>query len=258
MNIYFDNLVYSLQRAGGISTYWGEISSRLLRDGHDIFFDEYIGAENVVRNQLEIPLDKLRIRNNKFLIAKRFMDFRLKEFKKPFIFHSSYNRISNNLNALNVCTIHDFVHEKFYSGLRKKLHAQQKKKAISHAKRIITVSDNTKNDLLNFFPEIDPGTIKTIYNGVSDDFYPLDPKCVITEEARPYLLFIGSREHYKNYEFCVELMAELSAFDFWIVGPALNATETSMLNAKLKNRWKISTYIDNQTLNKIYNGAFAL
>ena len=36
--IVLDNLVYSLQRAGGISTYWYELSSRLIRDKADVRF----------------------------------------------------------------------------------------------------------------------------------------------------------------------------------------------------------------------------
>jgi len=40
MQILFDNIVFSLQKAGGISTYWFEIASRTIKCNYDVVFYE--------------------------------------------------------------------------------------------------------------------------------------------------------------------------------------------------------------------------
>ncbi|NTE05005.1 glycosyltransferase family 4 protein [Agrobacterium tumefaciens] len=253
MKIHFDNIIYSLQRAGGISTYWTELISRLLRDQYDISFTE-LPNQNISRRSLNIPQQKLMLKDGRHILFDRFKILPLSAEKTPFVFHSSYNRITRNPNARQVITIHDFVHEKFYSGLRRYLHLHQKNKAIRSAEKIIVVSEHTKRDLLHFHPYLKEENIAVIYNGVSESFYPMD----VIPNAKPYLLFIGSRAYYKNFNFAVTLLGELSDFDFCIVGAGLTPAEISLLNQKIPGRWKMLTNIDNVQLNQVYNEAYAL
>jgi mannosyltransferase len=157
--------------------------------------------------------------------------------------------------------VHDFVHEKFYKGIRRSLHLMQKGKVLKAADRIITVSENTKRDLLQFHPSIPGERIKVIYNGVSEDFYPLEDfeRAKLPEvNVRPYLVYIGSREHYKNFKFTVALLKETADFDLYIVGSALLKNERELLNQQIPGRWKHFDHISNQRLNQLYNMAFAL
>jgi len=255
MKIHFDNIIYSLQRAGGISTYWTALITRLLRDQVDISFTE-MPNQNISRAEFIIPPDKILKTDAGNILVNRFKSLSLPQQAKPFIFHSSYNRITTNLHAKQVITIHDFVHEKFYRGLRRYLHLYQKNKAIGGAEKIIAVSQNTKQDLLQFHPYLKEENIAVVYNGVSEDFFSLNNKK--KENARPYLIFIGSRAYYKNFNFAIDLVAELSAFDLYIVGAGLSKSEGQLLQKKLKGRWKIFTHIENDALNSIYNHAYAL
>jgi len=255
MKIHFDNIIYSLQRAGGISTYWTELISRLLRDEHDVSFTELM-HQNISRLALAIPEDYLSVTKRKRVLLNRFKVLPLAKEQDPFIFHSSYNRITRNPNARPVITIHDFVHERFYSGLRRYLHLYQKNKAILAAEKIIVVSENTRQDLLHFHPYLKEEDISVIYNGVSAEFYPLATRPHTS--SKPYLLFIGSRAYYKNFHFAIDLLKRLSDFDFCIVGSALSDQETRLLNQKIPARWKMFSHIDNQKLNEVYNAAYAL
>ena len=255
MKIHFDNIIYSLQRAGGISTYWTELISRLLRDAHEVSFTE-LPHQNISRQALAIPAEYLSPNKGKRVLLNRFKTLPLAKEKAPFIFHSSYNRITRNPHARQVITIHDFVHEQFYRGLRRYLHLHQKNRAILAAEKIIAVSEHTKQDLLHFHPYLKAEQISVIYNGVSDDFYPLET--LSASSSKPYLLFIGSRAYYKNFHFAIELLQRLSNFDFYIVGSALTDQEIRLLNQKIKGRWKMFTHIDNQQLNLVYNNAYAL
>jgi len=260
MRVHYDNIVFSLQRAGGISTYWSELITRLLRDDIDVSFEEF-KHHNIVRNTLAINEGALRNRGSKYLLVERFKALKLPEQNLPFVFHSSYNRITNNKNAAQVTTVHDFVHEKFYKGIRRSLHLMQKGKVLRAANQIITVSENTKRDLMQFHPGIPENKINVIYNGVSEDFYPIvhTTKLGLTETGqRPYLIYIGSREHYKNFKFTVNLLKECADFDLYIIGSALLKTELQYLNQQLSGRWKHFDHINNQRLNELYNTAYAL
>lgn len=255
MKIVLDSLIYSLQKAGGISTYWRELSSRLLANSFDLSFREFQNS-NIVRQTLDIPNENI-IHNGKIRLLDRFKMVSLPNEANKFIFHSSYNTITNNKKALQVCTVHDFVHEKFYSGIRRFLHTYQKTKAIKLANHIIAISNNTKKDLLELHPHINPSKITVIYNGASDEFFPLQKESKKVD-TKPYLLFIGSREHYKNFDFCIELLEQVDRFELKIVGAPLNDKETQILEKKVPGRWSLDSNIENSLLNKIYNNAYAL
>ncbi|MCX6765967.1 MAG: glycosyltransferase family 1 protein [Candidatus Moranbacteria bacterium] len=107
-----------------------------------------------------------------------------------------------------VFTIHDLSFERYpetFSAKRRLWHVFiNPKKICGKADRIISVSDSTKNDLQEIY-EIPEGKIKTIYNGVSGKFSPIDrnnSKLVIVKEKYklPYkfVLYLGTIEPRKN------------------------------------------------------------
>ncbi len=256
LNIVYDNIIYSLQYAGGISTYWYEITSRMLEQKNEIVFLESKNINNLCYNNFNNIKRNVIKSASPFLILNRFLSLNKSFFTEKFIFHSSYNRFSNNKNAINVITIHDFIHEKYYSGIRKYLHSWQKTKAIKKADIIITVSENTKNDLLSIHPYIKPDKIKVIYNGVSSDFF--HDENLLTDDKFSFILFIGSREKYKNFDFVVDCVEKLSNKKLYIVGNKLSKYEFNLLQNKLPNRWVFFNGIRNNELNILYNNAFAL
>lgn len=254
MLLVLDNIVFSLQNAGGISTYWFEILSRLIRDRHDLRFISR-ESENIVAKNLNLPKESVISSGYTNLLIDRLSNVSFSNTNDKFIFHSSYNRVTHNAHAKQVVTIHDFVHEKFYSGFRKRVHSYQKSKAIRNADMIITVSENTKKDLMFFFPEIPSEKIRVIYNGVSDDFYPIQ---TIFESQHKALLFIGSRQRYKNFEFVVDLVSRLPEFCLDIVGSKLSDSELANLESLIPGRWRLHSNVDNITLNQLYNKSYAL
>jgi mannosyltransferase len=226
----------------------------LIRDNFNVIFIENQKNKNY-------PFKKILSYNRKVILVSkysflltRFMKIGFKPTRDKFIFHSSYYRLNSCNNALNVVTIHDFIHEFYYSGIRRFLNTFLKKKAIKSADAIITVSNNTKKDLLNLYPEINSDKIRVIYNGVSDDFFLIDKD----KEYSNYFLFVGSREFYKNFDFIVEELSNLSDMDLYIVGSKLSTKEILFLNKKLLGRWRLFTNISNVELNLLYNNAFAL
>lgn len=259
MRVILDNIIFSLQKSGGISVVWSELLNRLQLNNINFKCIEYGFPNNINRRQLNIVFKNIQIRRKGFLNIKRYLSPRI-HCKDAFIFHSSYYRICSNSNAINITTVHDFTYEYYYKGLRKWIHLWQKYHALSNSNYIICISENTKLDLLKFLPDIDTSKIRVIYNGVSDDYYPIKNKCSIKLpfELETYVLFVGSREAYKNFELAVEAVAH-NKLKLVIVGAPLSKNEIRFLCRELGySNFIEAGRVSNKELNTLYNGAIAL
>lgn len=256
MTLCYDNLVYSLQPFGGISTYWYELTRRLLKvqDLELRFYETGREHTNVCRRKLNIAQEQVIHSNRAGILVERFL--KLPAFPGPHLFHSSYFRVpERNPNGRVVTTVHDFIHDIYFSGPRVWLHNRMKRSAIVQSDVIITISEHTRKDLLRFYPHLNAGKVKVIYNGVSESYRRLTQPMPV---KRPYFLFIGLRDAYKNFGFAVDVAAEQLGFELYIVGPALNAVERALLERKMPGRYRVFTALDEAMLNELYNAAFCL
>lgn len=253
--IYFDNIIFSLQKNGGISVVWYNILKEILSGNIPFCCLEYPDAkENFLRNNLDIPMSNI-VHYKIPCKLNRYLPFCAEELQIP-IFHSSYYRYCTNRETINITTIHDFTYEYYFSGLAKTIHCHQKYKAIRHSKVVICISENTKRDLLHFVPDISPSKIQVIYNGVSEDYYQLNVSDRL--DLSNYILFVGARDGYKNFRFVVDAL-ENTSYNLAICGKPLSLTEKDLLNSKLgPHRYSVYENVDNQTLNKIYNSVYCL
>jgi glycosyltransferase involved in cell wall biosynthesis len=95
------------------------------------------------------------------------------------------------------------IHEIFIKNDAETLN--NKKRLIESADGIIAVSECTKKDLLSFFPQINANKIKVIYHGCSIN--PNSSKKIKLPEK--YILFVGSRDNYKNATTLFEAMPDI-------------------------------------------------
>lgn len=262
MNVFLDNIVFSLQKQGGISVFWYEFLKRIMQDAD--FNCQFIDLpnDNIFRKLLDIPFSNVVNTNlNKLPVnVQRYINPKIKE---KGIFHSSYYRVGEGAQVHNVTTVHDFTYEYYFKGLPKLVHHVQKKNAILNSKKIICVSNNTKADLLRFYPKLNELQIEVIYNGVSDDYYPLPSgDCSFLDKTfgpdfREYILFVGKREDaYKNFDMVVDA-CRLTKSKLLIVGGGhLNKAEVAMLDIKLGlHQYNQIAGVTNVQLNEIYNNA---
>ena len=125
---------------------------------------------------------------------------------------------------------------------------------------IICISENTKRDLLKFLPDINETKIRVIHNGVSDDYFPIKEReeLELPFELETYMLFVGSREKYKNFELAVKAVA-CNRLKLVIVGAPLLAEELDFLQTELgQSNFMEMGRVSNEELNCLYNGAMAL
>lgn len=270
MKVILDNIIFSLQRSGGISTVWYELIKNIqIDDRFDVFFLEYNGAEkNILRGNLHLSSDKILNRNaGSSVIVERYKSIRL-DIKEPFIFVSSYYRICSNKNALNVSIVHDFIYEYYRKGIPKIVHSLQKKFALNKSDLIICISENTKKDLLKFYPKIHSKDIKVIYNGVSNIYKKLqtDKGYEVLDHNLEFLntkkniLFVGSRASYKNFDKVINVIAGLdNTYHLLIVGEPLSEVEKSDIDSKLStDSYTVLSRVSNEHLSYIYNLSYVL
>jgi len=265
MKLYLDNIIFSLQKAGGISVVWYELLKRVLNDSdYDARFLENVN-ENIFRAKINIPKE-LILKNplSKFpLKIQRYLNPNYVDAKG--IFHSSYYRIINNPRIVNVTTVHDFTYEYYRRGLPKWVHSYQKAEAIKRANKIICVSENTKNDVLKFIPNVQSSKIHVIYNGVDDTYRVISNpdknlKDLIPFSKNEFSLFIGDRKSgYKNFEVATRACKKIKTPLVIVGGGFLTKVEASFLVNELGvNNFIHLKGIENNQLNILYNNAFCL
>lgn len=241
--IVIDGIIESLQPIGGITVLFQEL---LKRSNMDIEYYNYLSTSKIVQSNLK----KCNHIQPRFL--ERYRDFNY-PIEKDSIFHSTYYRLPKNKSNKVVTTVHDFTYEKMATGLPKKIHVWQKKRAILASDHIICVSKNTAKDL-QYYYNIPDHKISIIYNGVSDEYFSLHRD---SSDSRS-LLFVGSRSGYKNFDLVVDAVKKMPEFNLKIVGSPLNENELKFLKNNLNGRFNYIGRLTNKELNVEYNNAFAL
>lgn len=257
MNIYYDNIIFSLQKSGGISRYWFELSNRLIKENKSINFIESSASNytNVFRSELDLCSNKIQMVQKLPLKIERYFSPWI-HFEKPALFHSSYYRSVNEKGISNIVTVHDFTYEFFRKGAAKHIHYWQKKMALKQSSEIICVSNNTKKDLLKIHSWVDEKKVKVIYNGVGDEFFPIEHK---TDSFDKYIIYVGDRKYYKNFDIAVKALAIFDDAQLLFVGGGELATyEKELLHKYLGRKYKHITNVSSEGLNRLYNNAYCL
>lgn len=262
--IILDNLIFELTRTGGVSKHWSELIKGLIKKKLKINFLE---GKNALKNhdRKKIFLSDKIILEKGSILRRRFLNPKIKSN----IFHSSYYRTSK-LSKFNVVTIHDFMNEKYPSHPRDYILSRIKKNACMKADHIIVVSECTKNDLINFYPFVDPNKISVIHNGVNDSFFPeiSSSEIVIQEkiiEPKNYFLYVGTRGECKNFKYVLTIFSEAKKrnknYKLVIVSKeSLNNKESNFANSlgiKITDIVQIN-YVDNSLLRMLYGNSLAL
>lgn len=258
-------MLFFLQRSGGGSVYWGELMKRFynLQPYTSTFIQPGNKTANIILQHLNLA--PILTEKNIPVGILRYLPLSVR-LPSAGIFHSSYYRYTLQKNILNFVTVHDFIYEYYRKGVARFIHARQKAAAIKHAKGIVCISQNTRNDLLKFYPWVaNDKKIRVIYNGVSEDFKILANEELEKSEyynlfkEHKYLLYIGHRTDYKNFNFSIDLVQDLPPrFRLAIVGNPLLEQELKDLQIKLGDRYLYLGNISNYQLNLIYNLSFCL
>lgn len=261
MQVVYDNIIYSLQKAGGISIYWTELIKRIVKAEPVEFYEK--SNENIFRKEINILTKEENSINFRIL---RYLPF-LKKLPPKSIFHSSYFRTSFQKDIVKIVTVYDFTYEYYRSGLAKFIHSWQKNLAIKNADGVICISNSTKNDLFKFLPKTNKEKVKTIYISAGEEFYKIEnlsdkltnSKFEILKDKK-VILYVGDRKSsYKNFSLAVETVSQLEEYILVSVGAGeISEDEQKLIDDNIEGRFYHFLGISSDELNILYNLSFCL
>lgn len=238
LRVAFDHQIFAWQIFGGISRYACEIAARV--GGYPdiepvvvapLYMNRYLAqirsVEVIGRHICAIPRAGRLLAFLTAPAARKILRRLL-----PRVVHETYYsaRATAPRSARVVVTVHDMIHEKFgpVSAVFDRT-SLAKRRAVARADHIICVSESTRRDLVELFG-VEPARTSVVYHGCSapdgDGAAPL---------SRPYLLFVGARGGYKNFEGLLRAYALSPALrnTFSILcfgGSALNRRELGVID----------------------------
>ena len=252
MKLHIDGIIFSLQRHGGITVYFREILSRFQPEHRAT-----LTLEAPLQQTLDsVPFPSVRCVERNARSLERLRSVR-DTCEGASLFHSSYYRRPERSTIPSVVTVHDFVYQRFVRGPRGWARRWLMNSAIERAQHIICISEATRQDLLEFVPIRSDQCVSVIHNGVSDVFRLLDTGTKIGN--RPYILFIGQRGGYKNFELALQAMSLLPDLELHCVGGGpLRREELAGLDVETQRRVRYLGFVSDEQLNELYNSAFCL
>jgi glycosyltransferase involved in cell wall biosynthesis len=217
MKILYDHQIFTYQQYGGISRYFYELISRF-DDCYNTCDVATLYSSNAYYNEKHnsklnkyLPdyqfRGKERIKSN-FNIRKSLNEVKKGDFD---VFHPTYYD-DYFLDRINdkpfVVTFYDMIHEKFsnqFETLKSdtKIY-ENKKRLLSSSSKIIAISETTKNDIMEFF-DVDASKIDVVYLGNSLQNFDIGNIPLVEDD---YILFVGNRGNYKNFDFFVSAIVQ--------------------------------------------------
>jgi glycosyltransferase involved in cell wall biosynthesis len=213
MKILFDHQAFSNQTYGGISRYFANLNAGLNATPGIGSKLGLLFTHNAYINQNDLPLSgafngwvNKKSRRDKY--NKWYCRHLLKQGNFD-VFHPTYYNpyFLDYVNKPFVLTVHDMIHELFPHYFEKDDPSIiYKEKTILRANHIIAISETTKKDIQRFY-NIPDDKITVIHHGYQMDAAAAQPHLAKTEAK--YLLFVGNRFSYKNFELFVKAVALL-------------------------------------------------
>lgn len=220
MKILFDHQIYTNQNYGGISRYFYELTKGLSDLGNEcetsVYFseNEYTKDKRVFNSRPFFPFyfkgrGKLKEHFNRIVSQRSLKKGGFDVFHPTY--YDPYFLKSKPARSPFVVTFHDLIHEKFsgrYPTLLTNIDEVLASRIamLSNASQIIAVSESTKRDIIEHYG-VPPDRIHVIHlaSSLFVENILISPPLIET----PYILFVGTRIGYKNFNVFLEAVAEL-------------------------------------------------
>lgn len=264
--ILFDGSKLSFDVAGGVVNYINNLKKYfIIHEANFQIETNLLVFKNKDRTTLKTKtIEELR----SIKIAGYFKFFKIILFGMPKeyrLFHSPYMFLPpKKKNAINVLTVLDMINFERPFTIRNKLREVALRLAIKRADYYICISNATKNKLQTYFPSVRDDQIKVTYLGIEESFLSTSSSTEFNHLTQdPYLLYVGQRSDYKNFNSLIELMASSRLSEeikiLCVGGGKFNDHELSLLKTNNLNKIIVHVgYSDLEGLKHLYQNALAL
>ena len=254
MNILFDG-IFNCNPKSGVHRYFYNLIKSLPDKFHK--YSSTTESKSYITNHYT-PYFK-HFRPHKFSFALEYFWFRKQALAVNFdLVHSAFYNLSKpcrfllNKGIPHIITVHDLIHELFD---KDDIHIRESRRNIlQNAKAIISVSHNTKKDLLNIYPSLEPNKVFVIHHGHCKEISNVSKN---TKKRQNFLLYVGHREGYKNFKILLPTLDKLrkkTQIELLVVGPKPSSIETNLIKLhKLESHVKFLGEVTDKKLNELYS-----
>ncbi len=216
MKVLFDHQCFAVNRYNGISKYFCELFPLFVKEGIELDLP-FTLTQSVCLLPLGLKkfkplpegMDERIVRRLNKYVGKAEVIRELRRGNYDLVHPTQYRPyVFKYAKSPVVVTVHDMTQEN-YRGTAYELpnwskEIAGKRECILHSDRIIAVSENTKKDILRFYPEVPEEKITVILHG-----YSPAPLCAEPNPYGKYILFVGKRFNYKNFDAFLRAVAPL-------------------------------------------------
>lgn len=227
MKVLYDHQTFTWQRYGGISRYFAELINYFKETKAADYELSLICSDNYYLRNYGIFRPGYTARRIEHISNKRIQYSINKANSRIALYTGSYDLFHPTYydpyflkyikDKPYVLTVYDMIHEIYPELFEKPNKIAEYKKALAcRAKKIISISENTKNDILRFY-DIDDEKIEVIPLGCSinknDKANSPDnltrPDNMNSSLPERFILFVGNRQSYKNFLMLIESIAPI-------------------------------------------------
>lgn len=272
MKIFLDPQIFYFQKFGGISRIFAEFWHRCnQRDDIEIICPLFY-SENLHLREYNLQPKRFTFLFDKKYLGKKYVNAILKRINKQ---KTHYCLQKNNYNVfvctyfnpsfLNrlhnkpfVLTVFDMIYEIFPNYFTADEALKTNKEILcNRSNKIVAISTSTKKDILQFYPSISAEKIKVIHLSQSINTGEI---VQLPWLPKQYVLFIGKRELYKQFDTLLKAMLPIFKIypDIKIVcagGGAFNTTEAAQITSLHLSDKIIQYNFYDSELNTIYKNA---
>ncbi len=214
IRVLFDSEIFGLQLHGGISRYFAALLEHLPRHGVSptlwapFTYNQHLRTGRTsgfvgLRLPLALRSDRMARLEQRGLRAADRVAARLGRFD---IVHGTYYQRRLTTDAPKVVTVYDMAPERFPELFPAGNPHAGKREACAAAALIIAISERTKRDLLELFPELDR-PVEVIHLAVDTVSF----RSLGSGGEDGTILYVGQRHGYKNFGTFAEATARLLA-----------------------------------------------
>lgn len=240
MRIAYDHQIFGMQEYGGISRYFSELANNIAKIPSSkvgiispVYTNAYLEAASSDLQVIGLKVPEIRRTRRIYRTINQLLAPSMMARFQPDLVHETYYSakrfapVSSNV----VLTVFDMIHERFPEHFAAQDSTSNAKAiAIDRADHVICISKQTRNDLVNLF-NVDPTKTTVVHLG-----FTLTRSSIkkVQESMRPYLLYVGNRDGYKNFKTLLHAFSAIPALqrDYDLVafgGGALSVTERRLM-----------------------------
>jgi glycosyltransferase involved in cell wall biosynthesis len=267
VRIAVDHQVTSLQDAGGMSRYHFELA-RQLRGREGVAMDLLLGGQNSVLPFAKLEGGGVRVEGWKSRLGPGYPRYAMNALWTAAIaplrgrydvYHASYQRWEPAIrHSALVATHHDATQERFPELFRNAAAIRARKgRLYRRADLVICVSESAQQDLMEIYG-VEEARTRLVHHGVT----PVAETAGAFHDgdARPYVLYVGSRSAYKNFFALVQAFAmtdSAGAMRLVVAGGGAwsDVERAAIAEYALENRVVLLPRVDEARLGALYRAA---